>query len=280
MTRKNILTRALVILSIIALFLQQAQAESYWQKAKNVVADGAKKITELRSGNVEPKHKAKDREELVSKEYTKEIFADKDIEDTPSPGEDSANHRDGQLSEEEINKIWSEHMHDFVPEDMTTVIVEKSTTESLFEQINHQVPTTIKGAYYVLGGTESKTIDCVIYDPSRNIVYKRRGSNQGIFVFETSGPGEYAIVFSNRKSGEDLTVTLALHTYEDKKEEIQWDILDNGKRIEIDPYTQEEISKSSSTDAAAEGTDDMLTDSEVKKVKEKLLEILNGIKQI
>ena len=46
------------------------------------------------------------------------------------------------------------------------------------------------------------------------------------------------------------------------------------------PYTQEEISKSSSTDAAAEGTDDMLTDSEVKKVKEKLLEILNGIKQI
>ena len=77
-----------------------------------------------------------------------------------------------------------------------------------------------------------------------------------------------------------MTVTLALHTYEDKKEEIKWDILDNGKRIEIDPYTQEEISKSSSTDAAAEGTDDMLTDSEVKKVKEKLLEILNGIKQI
>ena len=67
MTRKNILTRALVILSIIALFLQQAQAQSYWQKAKNAVSDGAKKITELRSGNVEPKHKAKDREELISK---------------------------------------------------------------------------------------------------------------------------------------------------------------------------------------------------------------------
>ena len=279
MTQKNILTRALVILSIIALLLHQAQAESYWQKAKNVVSDGAKKITDLRSGNVQPKHKAKDREELVSKEYTKEIFADKDIEDTPSPGEDLANHRDGQLTEEEINKIWSEHMHDFVPEDMTNVIVEKSTTESLFEQINHKVPTTIKGAYYVLGGTEKKTIDCVIYDPSRNVVYKRKGSNQGIFVFETTGPGEYAIVFSNQRSGEDLTVTLALHTYEDKKEEIQFDILNDGSRVEIDPITKESTASQSSTNAA-EGSDEMLTDSEVKKVKEKLLEILNGIKQI
>ena len=31
---------------------------------------------------------------------------------------------------------------------------------------------------------------------------------------------------------------------------------------------------------AAKDTDDILTDSEVKNVKEKLLEILNGIKQI
>ena len=168
-------------------------------------------------------------------------------------------------------------MHDFVPEDMTNVIVEKGTTESLFERINHQVPTTIKGAYYVLGGTDGKTIDCVIYDPSRNVVYKRKGSNQGIFVFETSGPGEYAIVFNNRKSGEDLTVTLALHTYEDKKEEIQWDILDDGSRVEIDPITKE---SSTQKYINSEGSEDMLTDDEVKKVKEKLLAILNGIKQI
>ena len=41
-------------------------------------------------------------------------------------------------------------MHDFVPEDMTTVIVEYRTTESLMETINHEEPTRIKGAYYVL----------------------------------------------------------------------------------------------------------------------------------
>ena len=45
-------------------------------------------------------------------------------------------------------------MHDFVPDDMLNVIVERSTTEALYEQINHTTPTTIKGAYYVLNGNE------------------------------------------------------------------------------------------------------------------------------
>ena len=57
-----------------------------------MATDGAKKITDLRSGNIQPKHKAKDREELVSKEYSEEIFADIDIEETPAPGEDVAKH--------------------------------------------------------------------------------------------------------------------------------------------------------------------------------------------
>ena len=59
------------------------------------MGDGAKKISDLRQGNIQPKHKAKDREELVSREYNEEIFADIEIEDTPSPGESKANERDG-----------------------------------------------------------------------------------------------------------------------------------------------------------------------------------------
>ena len=54
---------------------------------------------------------------------------DDTIEETHTPEENL----DGYLSDEEINKIWSEHMHDFVPEDMTNVIVEKKTSEALFE---------------------------------------------------------------------------------------------------------------------------------------------------
>ena len=124
-------------------------------------------------------------------------------------------------------------MHDFVPEDMMNVIVESKTTEALFEVINHQTPTLVKGAFYVLNGNVDKTIDCMIYDPNRDIVYKRKGSAQGIILFDTTIPGEYAIVFSNQQSGQDLTVTLALHTYEDKEEEISYDFTDEGERIEI-----------------------------------------------
>lgn len=102
-------------------------------------------------------------------------------------------------------------MHDFVPDDMLNIIVESKSTEALFEQISHDTPTTIKGAYYVLNGNENAKVDCVIYDPKRQVLYKRRGSSQGIFVFESTVPGEYAIILSNMHSGEDLTITFALH---------------------------------------------------------------------
>lgn len=92
-------------------------------------------------------------------------------------------------------------MHDFVPEDMMNVIVETRTTEALFEEINHKTPTQIKGAYYVLNGNAEKTVDCMVYDPNREIVYKRKGSAQGILLFDTTIPGEYAIIFSNQQSG-------------------------------------------------------------------------------
>ena len=88
-------------------------------------------------------------------------------------------------------------MHDFVPEDMMNIVVEKNSVEAMYERINHDKPTTIKGAYYVYGGSKDKSISCIVYDPERKILYKRKGSPQGILVFETTMPGEYSIVFSN-----------------------------------------------------------------------------------
>jgi len=91
-------------------------------------------------------------------------------------------------------------MHDFVPEDMSNVVVEKRSTEALFEWISHEEPSTIKGAYYVLGGNPEKTVSCIVYDPNREVLYKRKGSAQGILLFNTTMPGEYAIIFSNMQA--------------------------------------------------------------------------------
>ena len=119
------------------------------------------------------KNKApRDREEMMTKEFNENILRDDSVEETHTPEENL----DGYLSDEDINKIWSEHMHDFVPEDMMNAIVEAKSTEALFEYIGHEQPTKIKGAYYVLGGNKEKTISCIVYDPNREILYKRKGS--------------------------------------------------------------------------------------------------------
>ena len=53
----------------------------------------------------------------------------------------------------------------------------------------------------MLGGNKEKTISCIVYDPNRDVVYKRKGSAQGILLFNSTVPGEYAIVLSNMQAG-------------------------------------------------------------------------------
>jgi hypothetical protein len=43
-------------------------------------------------------------------------------------------------------------MHDFVPEDLTNFVVDASSAFVLYDNIRHETPTLIKGAYYVHGG--------------------------------------------------------------------------------------------------------------------------------
>ena len=75
-------------------------------------------------------------------------------------------------------------------------------------------------------------------------------------------------------------MTLALHTYEDKEEEIQYDILDDGTRVEVNSSSK--TSSSSATSGGDSSTEDLdvATNDEVKQLKERLLAILNGVKSI
>jgi hypothetical protein len=72
----------------------------------------------------------------------------------------------------------------------------------------------------------------VIQDPQFNVIFKRSDEIQGIILFNTTTAGEYRFIFANTKSADDITVTLALHTYEDNKEEAtEYDFLESGDRV-------------------------------------------------
>lgn len=172
------------------------------------------------------------------------------------------------VSDKEITRLWAEHMHDFVPEDMVNFVVADRSHVVLFETIGHQTPTKIKGAYYVKGGSSVKSISVMVLDPLRNVVYMRKQAPQHIIMFESTVPGEYAFIFGNFQAVQELTVTMALHTYELRKEEpIEYDLDEEGNRIirgtkpvtkepevsqeNIDPEFQTEIG----VDKAATGDD-------------------------
>jgi len=47
-------------------------------------------------------------------------------------------------------------MRDFIPEDLVNFVVDSSSATVLYEDIGHEKPTTIKGAYYVHGGQNAR----------------------------------------------------------------------------------------------------------------------------
>lgn len=134
-------------------------------------------------------------------------------------------------------------MHDFVPEDLTNFIIEPSSATVFYEDIGHTEPTLVKGAYYVHGGKDAKWINVFVQDANKAIIYKRTQEIQGIILFNTTIPGQYAFIFSNLDDSIQKTATLALHTFEEKEEIVSYD--ENGNRIGVSENqaaeTKEEI---------------------------------------
>lgn len=77
--------------------------------------------------------------------------------------------------------------------------------------------TYIRGAFFVNAGPnvkkEDKLIDFFILDPNYQVIYSKRGQEEGIFRFNTTMAGSYTFVFSNmRDTTNAKKVTLAIHT--------------------------------------------------------------------
>jgi len=154
-----------------------------------------------------------------------EILHDNLIVDTVTPEDDI------KLKNDEVYKMWERNMHDFVPEDLTNFVIDSSSATVLYEDIGHQEPTLVKGAYYVHGGADAKVINVFVQDPNKNIIYKRSDEIQGIVLFNTTIPGTYSFIFSNLDDSSAKTATLAIHTYEEKVETVQYDFNDDGERV-------------------------------------------------
>ena len=125
-------------------------------------------------------------------------------------------------------------MHDFVPEDISTIVVDPrkevvskhvfKIAQTFYEDIGNE-PIYIRGAYFVgHSSTANKLIDFFVVNPKNKVIYSKRKSEEGIFRFNTTMPGRYSFIFSNikdRKSVKD--VTIAIHTPDNDEGEAIFD---------------------------------------------------------
>lgn len=135
----------------------------------------------------------------------------------PSPGSagryGAANDNDGSEPQDEyqtsIMETWDEHMTDFEPSDMLTINIPSRTDETFFEYIT-EVPSKVRGAYYI-GSGEKKLVDFWIIDPSNRIFNSIQGKNEGLFIFDAYQSGIYQFVFANSRYWESKDLTFAIH---------------------------------------------------------------------
>ena len=136
------------------------------------------------------------------------------------------------MTEKQIARMWSKHMEDFIPEDTFTFNVAYPNFSIYFEEISHEKPTPVKGAYFIQGASEDQQIACVVFDPNKEVVYKKANASQHIILFETTIQGEYTFVFGNFKQKVGLTITMAFHPFDDNiTEPVEYDLDDAGNRI-------------------------------------------------
>ena len=126
------------------------------------------------------RRKRKDNERDITPEEVIEIEEDK----TEIADDEDA------LEKKSMMEEWDTHMSDFVPEDMLTIDLGTREEISLHEFADSKRGMQyIRGAYFVNSGqsTEKKQlIDFFVLDPNYQVIYSRRGKDEGIFRFNTT----------------------------------------------------------------------------------------------
>ena len=123
------------------------------------------------------------------------------------------------LEKKAMMEEWDTHMSDFVPEDMLTFELNPQEEMSLHEFVPEDRRgdvLSIRGAYFVNAPKSSENkqlVDFFVLDPNYQVIYSRRGKDEGIFRFNTKEEGgQYTFVFSNMKDKKTRkSVTVAIH---------------------------------------------------------------------
>ena len=88
-------------------------------------------------------------------------------------------------------------MSDFEPADLLTVQIQSRGEEIFYENVI-EVPSKVRGAYYI-GNGDRKLIDFWCVYPDGTINHKKEAKNEGIFFFDAYTPGVYQFIFSNKR---------------------------------------------------------------------------------
>ena len=71
----------------------------------------------------------------------------------------------------------------------------------LFENISHTEPTKVIATFTTEGNNKtSRNLAIIILDPDKEVLYMQTSLKEDIILFDTTRPGEYAIIFANFKA--------------------------------------------------------------------------------
>lgn len=108
---------------------------------------------------------------------------------------------------------WSNRMRDYEPMYVYMIPVKKKGAESFYETIT-KVPAKVRGAFLTETNKKDK-IEFIILSPDNKLVYKNF-TNECIFDFEATQPGDYIIKFRNPAGEGEINVTFTLNTYQNE----------------------------------------------------------------
>lgn len=123
--------------------------------------------------------------------------------------QDSKNKKEAMNLMADFNNEWESKMLGY-NSDYTYYIPLKPRIQEVYYENVTVVPSTFKGAFIISEETTDK-IEFVIKDPRGNPIYNKN-EHHAIFEFNVTEVGRYSIIFNNKFSRNDLSITFTMTT--------------------------------------------------------------------